>query len=75
MLSGAMAEETTWEEYVASWPPWRDFEACRGMCAQARVCGRARVCVDAHPDAYTLVCALARLSAQADERPPPRTRG
>jgi hypothetical protein len=66
-------KESAWEEYVAEWPAWRDFEACQGKCLTAVICGRARVCVrDAHVPAR-VTYALARLSAQVGERPPART--
>jgi hypothetical protein len=66
----AMAEETSWHRYVASRPSWRPYEVCPQVCLAALVCGRARVCADAHKRERALVYALARLSAQVGERPP-----
>jgi hypothetical protein len=67
-----MDDWADWDEYVASWPPWRDIRGCTGACPRAWVCGRARVCVQAYPHLRALVYALARLSARTGERPPTR---
>jgi len=62
--------DTAFDQYVASWPLWRDPGACTGACPRPDVCGRARVCAQAYPHLRPLVAALARLSAQIRERPP-----
>jgi len=51
-------------------PPWRDLEACGGICPSAGVCGRARVCVRDARVPGCVTYALARLSARAGERAP-----
>lgn len=72
-LRDQAAEYTSWVDYVASWPVWRDFEVCGGDCLHADVCGRARVCVREPACPYALVHALARLSMRLGERAPART--
>jgi hypothetical protein len=67
-----VADWCSWDEYVASWPSWRPETRCLGLCPRAHVCGRARVCLEAHAEAPALVLALARLSAAVGERPPKR---
>lgn len=62
------AKQPTWEEYVASWPAWRELDGCLGPCPRAYICGRAGMCADTHP--RRLVWALARLSTQARLRAP-----
>ena len=67
-----MTDEASWAKYVACWPAWRDPKECTGVCLYALVCGRARVCLQAHVRERALVYALARLSARVGERAPAR---
>ena len=64
------SKASSWARYVASWPSWREIGVCAGTCPYAIVCGRARVCLDAHASERALVYALARLSERVGERAP-----
>lgn len=70
-----VADAPEWRRYVASWPAWRVVGACKGECPRAWVCGRARVCLEAHVRERVLVAALARLSAAVGERAPAGAEG